>query len=366
MKYTAPATNKLLLEAGFGTYISQWGYQERPGNPTKNLVRVQEQSAQIFDRNGNRVRDGLRRLPDRRRQPEVPLVELADRLHLRAHLERVGQLRDRRAQHEVRLSGCVPPRRRQPVPDDQQRPPDAVQFNTPCNNASCPTTPSNRVTIQSGAFTRKVRTEYYAFFAQEQWTKDRLTLQGALRFDRAWSSSPSRRSVRPSPIPTAIVLPAQEGITGYNDLSPRIGVAYDVFGNGKTSLKANVGRYLHPASNQGRYINANPSERVVDDHQRGRGPTTTATSSPTAISLNGRAQSPATTGSIDTCGAWAIRTSAARGRARRSIRLDSRWMGRAAVRLAVRRVGAAGGHAESLGRGRLLPPVVADLTAAPT
>ena len=55
VKYTAPATNKLLLEAGFGTYISQWGYQERPGNPTKSLVRVQEQSAQIFDRNGNKV-----------------------------------------------------------------------------------------------------------------------------------------------------------------------------------------------------------------------------------------------------------------------------------------------------------------------
>ena len=55
VKYTAPTTNKLLLEAGFGTYISQWGYSERPGNPTKNLVRVQEQPAQIFDRNGNRV-----------------------------------------------------------------------------------------------------------------------------------------------------------------------------------------------------------------------------------------------------------------------------------------------------------------------
>src|SRR6187200_2846193 len=52
VKYTAPTTNKLLLEAGFGTYISQWGYTERPGNPTKNLVRAQEAQAQIFDRNG--------------------------------------------------------------------------------------------------------------------------------------------------------------------------------------------------------------------------------------------------------------------------------------------------------------------------
>jgi hypothetical protein len=55
VKYTAPTTNKLLLEAGFGTYISQWGYSERPGNPTKNLVRAQETQAQTFDRNGVRV-----------------------------------------------------------------------------------------------------------------------------------------------------------------------------------------------------------------------------------------------------------------------------------------------------------------------
>ena len=54
------ATNKLLLEAGFGTYISQWGYTERPGNPTKNLVRAQEAQAQIFDRNGNRVPAAVR------------------------------------------------------------------------------------------------------------------------------------------------------------------------------------------------------------------------------------------------------------------------------------------------------------------
>ena len=31
---TSTATSKLLLEAGYGTYISQWGYTERPGNPT--------------------------------------------------------------------------------------------------------------------------------------------------------------------------------------------------------------------------------------------------------------------------------------------------------------------------------------------
>jgi hypothetical protein len=77
-------------------------------------------------------------------------------------------------------------------------------------------------------------------------------------------------------IPIANILPAQQGIKGYNDLSPRIGVAYDLFGNGKTSVKGNVGRYLHPASNQGRYINANPSSWSRRS-PLARGRTTTAT-----------------------------------------------------------------------------------------
>src|SRR5688572_13544112 len=121
----------------------------------------------------------------------------------------------------------------------------------------------NNVTIQAGHFTRKVRTQYYAFYAQEQWTKDRLTLQGALRFDHAWSQFPEQIIGPDRWVPTAIVVPASDGIEGYNDLSPRVGVAYDLFGNAKTSIKANIGRYLHPASNQGRFINANPSERIT-------------------------------------------------------------------------------------------------------
>ena len=42
------------------------------------------------------------------------------------------------------------------------------------------------------------------------------------------------------------VIPRTDG-TSYNDLTPRGGVAYDVFGNGKTALKVNVGKYLAAA-----------------------------------------------------------------------------------------------------------------------
>jgi hypothetical protein len=34
----------------------------------------------------------------------------------------------------------------------------------------------------------------------------------------------------------------------FTDLSPRFGVAYDLFGNGKTALKANFGKYVQSFS----------------------------------------------------------------------------------------------------------------------
>src|SRR6202011_1006204 len=65
-------------------------------------------------------------------------------------------------------------------------------------------------------------------------------------------------------LPFQITYPRSDGILGYKDLTPRGGLAYDVFGNGKTSLKVNVGKYLEPASNgNGNYSVTNPTARLV-------------------------------------------------------------------------------------------------------
>ena len=83
-----------------------------------------------------------------------------------------------------------------------------------------------------------------SFYAQDQWTQGRLTLQGGLRYDHMITSYPELRTGGNRLVPVEIVFP-KGSVPGVNfdDITPRMGVAYDLFGNGRTALKYNLGKY---------------------------------------------------------------------------------------------------------------------------
>jgi hypothetical protein len=112
-------------------------------------------------------------------------------------------------------------------------------------------------------YTTSYRTRNMSLYVQDQWTRGRMTLQGALRFDRNSSFSPGQTLGPTNFLPNRIVFPETPGVTGYKDISPRGGVAYDLFGNGKTALKVNFGKYLEPTSNNNNYILSNPITRIA-------------------------------------------------------------------------------------------------------
>jgi hypothetical protein len=128
----------------------------------------------------------------------------------------------------------------------------------------------NAVSYYLPDFGRRTITTLNGFFVQDSWTIDRLTLQGAVRYDRASSFAPTDLNGTPNTSflnPSPILIEKTKGVDAYHDITPRVGVAYDVFGNGRTALKFNWGRYLAYAANDSPYTSTNPGATVVRNVQ---------------------------------------------------------------------------------------------------
>lgn len=82
----------------------------------------------------------------------------------------------------------------------------------------------------------------YSFFVQDQWTIRNTTMNLGVRYNDTATSLPEVHLAAGYFVP-ARVLPAVKNQPHWRNLNPRVGVAYDLFGNGRTAVKASLGRY---------------------------------------------------------------------------------------------------------------------------
>jgi len=98
-------------------------------------------------------------------------------------------------------------------------------------------------------------------YAQDQWTIKRLTLNLGVRHEYLNAGVP------PQSMPAGPFVPARsygeiKDVVIWNDFLPRLGGAYDIFGNGKTAVKATLNKYLN-AEASGASNAKNPTQTQV-------------------------------------------------------------------------------------------------------
>ena len=236
--WSSPLTNRLLLDAGVGGTYNQYGHQERAGNVTRDLIRVSEQCASGCAANGN--------IPGLVYRSQDFLDAYQGSYGWRASASFVTGAYSLKVGYQGTL-----------MTDDQVWYTNNQNLTYRLNNGI-----PNQLTMTISPYERNSRAGFDAVFAQEQWTHGRLTLQGAVRFDRARSWFPVQQEGPTKFLPTAITFPETKGVDSYKDITPRMGMAYDVFGNGKTALKVNLGKYLEGVGIQLNYANPNPTTRL--------------------------------------------------------------------------------------------------------
>ncbi len=238
LTWSSPLTNRLLLDAGGGGTYTEGGNPERDPNPTRNLIRVVEQCANGCAANGN--------IPGLNYRSQDWGENLNGSYPWRASAAYVTGAHSMK----VGYQGTFMSSDRSWSTNDQNL---TYRFNNGV---------PNQLTQSVSPWTNRSRAGFHAFYVQEQWTLSRLTLQGALRFDRARSWYLEQQLGPSRFVPNALTFPEMKGVDSYKDFTPRMGLAYDVFGNGKTALKFNAGKYLEGVAVQQVYINPNPIFRL--------------------------------------------------------------------------------------------------------
>jgi hypothetical protein len=129
----------------------------------------------------------------------------------------------------------------------------------------------NRIPVSLTQVAAPYATEYrikpqLGIYAQDQWVIRRMTLNLGVRFDYFNVFIPAQ--TRPGgEFVGPIAFDSVNGVPNWKDITPRLGIAYDLFGNGKTAVKASLGKFVTPEAG-GLGLAVTPSANVVSSTNR--------------------------------------------------------------------------------------------------
>jgi hypothetical protein len=138
----------------------------------------------------------------------------------------------------------------------------ADRFNTA--RVPVPTSVTQFIPVET-----KNRLWFGGLYAQDKWSLARLTIDGALRYDVAQSHFPET-CVGPDVFVSrrfCMNVGGGEGVS-FHDITPRLGMTWDMFGKGRTAVKGSVGKYLSGAGLTGIYTDANAALRIINQYTR--------------------------------------------------------------------------------------------------
>lgn len=242
-RWSSPVSSRLLVDAGFGVYRSRWGGNPMPGGNTADLVRVVEQCLSGQTAPGTPCAHGIANLTYRSANWASNINSSVTWTSTVSYVTGAHSLKfGYQGSHLV---------------DERKNFTNSRALQYRFNNGV-----PNQLTMSVSPFQITQRVRSGSLYAQEQWTRGRMTIQGALRYDRAWSYFPETTVGPVLFFPQEVRYERTTGVDSYQDLSPRVGLALDLFGTGKTSVKVNAGRYLEAAQNGTPYSSLNATGRI--------------------------------------------------------------------------------------------------------